>query len=113
MNRTAAARATLCILLLATVACGDARLKGLSEGIDRDSVAAVMAAGAPDYQESYLSGGQFWEVFYYTAPGKAPDTLALRAMSPVVLTDGKVAGWGWSFLEETAATNGFQLQPKR
>lgn len=90
--------------LLLTTACGDSRLKNLSIGIDRDSVAAVMGSDAPHRSESYLLEGRFWEIFYYTRGDAAgSDSLPWRELSPVVLADSKVAGWGWDYWEREAA----------
>jgi hypothetical protein len=111
MHRPTVLRSALALLALAAIACGDGRLGDLSEGISRDSVDVVMGTNTPDHQESYLNRGVFWEVLYYAAPGKTADSTALRTMSPVVLADGKVSGWGWEFLETTAEANGFQLPP--
>jgi len=97
MPRLPAALATGA-LLLATAGCGDARLKDLAVGIDRDSLAVVMQTDAPHRSESYLLEGKFWEVFYYAKPGTdAADSIAWRELSPVVVTDGTVAGWGWKY----------------
>jgi hypothetical protein len=90
-------------LLAATAACGDARLKDLSVGIDRDSLAVVMQTDAPHRSESYLMEGKFWEVFYYARPNTDPtDSVAWRELSPVVVVDGTVAGWGWKYWEPEA-----------
>jgi hypothetical protein len=114
MHKNFLTRSALLVLLLGGVtACGDSRLGDLSEGIDRDSVAVVMGTATPDHQQNYLNRGVFWEILYYAAPGGVVDTAALREMSPVVLTDGKVAGWGWGFLEDAAADNGFEVQPAK
>ncbi len=114
MHKHFLTRSILLVLLLGAVtACGDSRLGDLTEGIDRDSVAVVMGVADPDHQENYLNRGVFWEILYYAVPGGVADTAALRQMSPVVLTDGKVAGWGWGFLEEAAVDNGFAVQPAK
>jgi hypothetical protein len=85
-------------LLVATTACGDSRLSHLATGIDRDSVAVVMKTDTPHRSESYLLDGKFWEIFYYAKSGVAQDdSVAWRKLSPVVLADGKVAGWGWDY----------------
>jgi hypothetical protein len=100
-------------LLLGAAACGDSRLKDLSIGMGRDSVAIVMEADAPHRSESYLLDGKFWEIFYYPR-GDVPstDSLAWREMSPVVLADGKVAGWGWSYWEGEAERLNIPLAPQ-
>jgi hypothetical protein len=101
------------LLALSLTACGDARLRKLSAGIDKDSVAVVMGGDAPTQSASYLTSGTYWELHLY-ARGEAPegDTLTWRAMSPVVFRDGKVSGWGWKYWEGEAALNGIPVPPK-
>lgn len=85
-------------LLVGVTACGDSRLKKLSLGIDRDSVAVLMDTDRPDRSAGYLLEGKFWEVFYYAPKGKTlSDSATVREYSPVVLTDGAVVGWGWDY----------------
>lgn len=91
------------VLLVLLAACGDSRLKKLSVGINRDSVATIMKADAPTRSETYLVAGKLWEVLLYER--KAPegsDTAATRDLSPVVLADGAVAGWGWGYWDRQA-----------
>lgn len=98
-------------LMLGATACGDSRLKDLSIGIDRDSVAVVMA-GEPHRSEGYLVDGKFWEIFYYPrGETAAADSIAWREMSPVILADGKVAGWGWDYWEREAERLRVQVPP--
>ena len=107
-------RATLARLAVGSLtACGDGRLKKLATGISADSVAVLMEADAPHAVSSYLVDGKYWEVLMY--PRKAAeqgDSIAWREMSPVVMADGAVVGWGWSYLDETAVEKGFQVPVK-
>jgi hypothetical protein len=111
MNNSIAVGA-LSILLL-TTGCSDSRLSGLSEGINRDSVATLLEAEAPDHQQSFLVGGVFWEILYFGAEVQVDSTTDLRTLAPVVMSDGKVAGWGWGFLDETAYEAGFRVPQPR
>jgi len=97
--RYASIRSLLVLALpVGGTARGDSRLKKLSLGIDRDSVAVVMGTDRPDRSAGYLLDGKFWEVFYYAPPGKTPsDSAGVRDYSPVVLADGAVVGWGWDY----------------
>lgn len=100
-------------LLLALTACGDSRLKDLSLGINRDSVAVVMQADAPHRSESYLMEGKFWEIFYYAKQGvPTADSVAWRELSPVVIADGAVVGWGWDYWQDEADRLKVQLPPE-
>ncbi len=94
----------VCALLLVVAACGDGRLKNLSVGIDRDSVAVVMESDAPARSETYLVGGRLWEVMLYERKsGTTTDSTPSRDLSPVILADGAVAGWGWDYWERQAS----------
>jgi hypothetical protein len=95
---------TALVALLLLAACGDGRLKNLAVGIDRDSVAVVMETAAPYRSDSYLIDGKFWEVMLYTPPGEesSTDSIPPRDLSPVILADGAVAGWGWDYWEKQA-----------
>ncbi len=96
--------AALAALLLATVACGDSRLKDLSIGMGRDSLNLVMQTDQPHRTESYFLEGKLWEVHYSSRKAVATDdTIPWRELSPVILADGKVAGWGWDYWDREAA----------
>ena len=100
-------------LVLSLTACGDARLKDLSLGINRDSVAVVMKTDAPHRSESYLMEGKFWEIFYYAKEGvPAADSVVWRELSPVVIADGAVVGWGWDYWQREADRLKVQLPPE-
>lgn len=102
------------VLLVLTAGCGDGRLKKLSVGIDRDSVAVVMQADQPLKSESYIVDGKVWDVLYYSngSAAEGDDSIATRKLSPVIMADGKVAGWGWDYWEREAPKLKVQLPPK-
>jgi len=91
---------TAAALVLALQACGDARLKDLSLGINRDSVAVLMETDTPHRSQSFILEGKFWEILYYGDVGvAAADSVAWRDLSPVIIADGGVVGWGWDYWE--------------
>ena len=97
--RTAAVVSAIVVLS----ACGDRRLGKLTEGIARDSVAVVMGTDAPYREQQFLTEGKLWEVLLYTRDNATPtDSVAWRELSPVVIADGKVTGWGWDYWEDQA-----------
>jgi hypothetical protein len=125
--------------LLAVVACGDSRVRKLSEGISRDSVLKILAIDtAPGdslphvYRtQRYLIDGKMYEVLLYTAtdkkaqviptvtrgPGAAPDpadadTILDADLTPIVLHDGRVTGWGWQHYDSLARLHGFPIKPR-
>jgi hypothetical protein len=106
--RAALALATLTLL----AACGDARLDKLSLGISKDSAAAAMGE-APHTTITELTGGKVWDVqFYARSAVGAKDSVAWRAMSPVVFIDHKVVGWGWSWWGDAAKKQGIAMPAK-
>lgn len=53
----------------------------------------------PHRNEIYEAGGHEWEVlFYYTDLVTDDGLVTDDELTPVVLRDGVVTGWGWSFL---------------
>lgn len=122
-------RAVLATLLVGVAACGDARLKKLSENITRDSAMKLLAdeGAAADsaphvYRESrYLADGQMYRVAYYTKTDRklTADTLDSVApllddeLTPLVFVNDTLRGWGWDKWEDVAAAIKVQLPPRR
>ncbi len=103
----------LCGSIILT-ACGDSRLDKLSANISKDSVAVIMKTDSPHSAASYLTNGQLWEIQFYTRKEVAlTDSVDWRDMSPVVFSDGHVAGWGWNYWEKEAATLQIPMPPKK
>ena len=99
--------------IVSVAACGDTRLKKLTTGIDKDSVAVVMSSDAPYRAQDFLTDGKHWEVLLYARGDSAEaDTIVWRKLSPVVMTDGKVVGWGWGYWEEQASMLKIPVPPK-
>ncbi len=105
----------LAAVALATAAgCerGDPRLANLSPGISKDSVLTVMG-GPPHRLDPYLSKGQYIEAMYYPRrAGSSGDDLQDRNMTPVVVINGNLAGWGWSWWDSTAADHRIEVAAK-
>lgn len=103
-------------LLLLSLGCraGDSRLERLGVGISTDSVMAVMG-GAPEAPNRYLVGGQMVEPMLYRRPGAegAFSTLTRKNLTPVVVVDGVVAGWGWAFWDSVATAHRIEVTPKQ
>lgn len=96
----------------------------LTPGMTRDEVFNVMGTGEkkvccplhtvtnPHRTESYEAKGSRFEVLYYVTDKKTDsrndpysqnaDVVQDDELLPIVLKDGKVAGWGWSFWQDEA-----------
>jgi hypothetical protein len=89
--------------VLTLAACGDARLDKLHIGDTAD--AAAISVGLPPHRTvTYFAKGHQWMVqFYPKAETGDKDSVEWRKMSPVVLIDSKVVGWGWNWWGPEAA----------
>lgn len=101
-------------------ACNDARLEKLATGISRDSVLAIINEGATGdslarvyRQETYLLPNKEGNVhvaniLFYSKGGEkeaAEPSLAASKTTPIVISDGKVIGWGWTYYDSLAKAN--------
>lgn len=107
-------------------ACGSSdlggdKLKALKTGDTRAKVAEVMGTGplsATSEADStrmmqgyrlqrYVTNGNTHEIIWYREePGSIEDSLVAHLVTPVVLVSDTVVGWGWSFFNKYASTNG-------
>ncbi len=113
------------VLPFVLAACGDARVKKLDEGISRDSVLSILRDGAPAlgadslphvYENAaYLVEGRNYEVFYYTKGDEVAgaDSLPAKKLTPIVLVDGSVTGWGWKYWDSVATSIKLPVQSLR
>jgi hypothetical protein len=91
----------------------DPRLDALGVGISKDSVLAAMQ-GTPQKEEPYLVNSQYIEALFYPRAGKTDSVSLLPVnMTPVVMVNGKVTGWGWNHWDSLAAGNGIVVQKGR
>ena len=101
------------MVVLAGCERADPRLKNLSAGISKDSVLAVMEE-PPKRTDPYLYKGQYIEALFYPRKGKTDaKSTADRKMSPVVVINGKLTGWGWAYWDSTAAANNIPVAIKQ
>lgn len=104
----------LVALTLAGCRRGDSRVENLATGISRDSALAVMGA-TPEVPTQYLVNGQYIEAMVYRRQGAEGDFAALvrRDLTPVVLVNGLVTGWGWDHWDSVATENTIEVSPKQ
>jgi len=95
-------------LLLA--ACGDARLRKLSVGISKDSTIQIMGA-KPDRAEAYLTGGQAIEALFFGPAGADSGQTPEEKLTPVVIVNGQLVGWGREEWQKVATEHNIQVKP--
>jgi hypothetical protein len=95
---------------LAVLGCSreDARLKNLSAGISKDSAMAVLGVTTAERPATYLVKGKMIEAMMLRRKGaEGPlDSLPHEQITPVVMVDGKLAGWGWKFWDSVGTEIG-------
>ena len=107
--------AAVSVLALAGCQREDPRLKGLAQGITKDSAMAVMEIPGSERPLSYLINGKFIETFVVRRRGiEGPrDSLTRKQTTPVVMVGGQVAGWGWAFWDSVGAANNIPVAPAK
>ncbi len=115
MHITKKAGIAAVVSLLAMTACerADPRLQNLTVGIAKDSAIAAMEGDAPKRIDPYLYNGQYIEAMLFPRKGKTDSAAtADRNMTPVVVINGKLTGWGWGYWDSTATANHIEVAPK-
>jgi hypothetical protein len=101
------------VSLLLLSACGsksDARLERLSAGISKDSVLVIMGVEKAERVDPFLIGGHYIEAMFFPLPGETDSaSVQDRNMSPVIVVDGKLAGWGWKQWDSIAGANRIEV----
>jgi hypothetical protein len=114
MARKARILLAVAISSLAVLGCAseDARLKDLSAGITKDSAMSVLGVRTGERPAAYLVKGKMIEAMMVRRPGvEGPlDSLTRKQYSPVVVIDGKLAGWGWKFWDSVSKDIGLPPQ---
>lgn len=118
------------LLLLTCIGCATAssvrsenrmNLLNLRAGMDREQVLEVMGVGErktydsrttwgagetlsnPYRTEMYTAGGHHWEILYYYTDIKADDgAISDDELTPLILKDGVLDGWGWTYWQDVA-----------
>ena len=101
---------------LAIMGCtkDDPRLGNLNEGISKDSALAVLGDQTPESPATYLVKGQMIEAMMVRREGaEGPlDSLSRADYNPVVIIDGKLAGWGWKYWDSLSQSIGVGQKSK-
>jgi hypothetical protein len=104
----------------ALLGCGDKRVVSLSTVIARDSALKILAGGPSSdslanvyKQEAYINNGKFINVLVYNKDGvkeAADPSVPDSKLTPVVVVDGKVTGWGWAYYDSVARANNVPIR---
>ena len=121
-SRSAGRVVVLAIVVSSLAGCGDANLRKLSVGLARDSVLKILGQGSvssdttPNVyrEERYLNAGQMITMLLYTNTGKeeGADTLPEAELTPVVLRNDTLTGWGWAYHDSVARANNIVIKPR-
>lgn len=89
-----------------TVNAGSGTVGALTLGIPRGQ-----RITNPWRVEAYEAGGSALEVLYYYTDVKRQDgAITDDELTPLVLKDGSLDGWGWSYLNDVAAKYEIRLR---
>jgi hypothetical protein len=110
--RSVLARALLIAVIASLAACEDSRIRALDEGIPRDSALKILDAVPPPndpeikvyrHNEYYIDN-RLYEVWYFDPEGRreVDEIVPESKLTPIVIVEGKVAGWGRNFLRKLA-----------
>ncbi|HEX6944419.1 MAG TPA: hypothetical protein VF128_15935 [Gemmatimonadaceae bacterium] len=104
--------------------CGDANIRKLSPGIPRDSVIKILALGStavdstPNVyrEERYLNDGQWITILLYSKTGLkealGATVVPEGELTPVVLRNDTLTGWGWEHHDSVALANKIPIKPR-
>lgn len=97
-----------------------ANLNRLALGMTKEEVLAVMGTKTvttyrdgvrgeqitnPYRTEVHQAGGHVWEILFYYTDNKADDgAITDDELTPIVLKDGRLDGWGWSYWQDIVRT---------
>jgi hypothetical protein len=123
-NRHPTRIAALALTVASLAGCGDANIRKLDPGIARDSVKKILALGStaagdstPNVyrEERYLHNGHWITIMMYSKTGKkegGPDVIPEGDLTPVVLLDDTLTGWGWAHHDSVAIANNIIIKPR-
>ena len=121
---------SMVLLLVGCASVGSVRTKNrerltkLSVGMSKSEVLKTMGTGTTydyfsrpsrinnPYRTETLKGkdGKLYEVLhYYTDIKKSDFAITDDELTPIVLLDGKVVGWGWGFLNDNVSKYHMQI----
>lgn len=114
-------------LVVAAAACSseapqDPRISQLTVGMRRDSALMVLtdtSKGGDSLaniyrREMYLFNARPLEILFYSPDGakEGTTTVAESTLTPVVLNESRVTGWGWSHFDSVARVNDIRIRAR-
>jgi hypothetical protein len=107
---------------LALTACQDKRIRELDVGITRDSAIKILADGQQPKLDTiqnvyrhnrYFVQGHEFDIYMFDADNRKfwedPEVLD-KELTPVVVIEGKVDGWGWGHMDDVSSKYGIKLR---
>jgi hypothetical protein len=107
---------------LALTACQDKRIRELDVGITRDSAIKIIADGMQPKLDTiqnvyrhnrYFVQGREFDIYLFDPENRKfwedPEVLD-KELTPVVVVDGKVDGWGWGHMDDVTSKYGIRLR---
>lgn len=98
----------------------DPRILQLTAGITRDSALKILSGGSSDSlaniyrREQYLLNGKMVEILFYSPEGLKESQGGAAApestLRPVIVTEGTVNGWGWTYFDSVARVNNIRAR---
>jgi len=110
MARTTRIFTVLAFASVAALGCSrdDPRFQQLNPGITKDSTLAAIGVGQGERPATYLVKGKMIEAMMIRQRGaEGPlDSLSREQVTPVVMIDGKLSGWGWTYWDSVSKAIG-------
>lgn len=98
----------------------NANMRALNVGMTEDQVITAMGPSPdrstpnPYRSEMYPVGSTVFKIlFFYTNRQSADGIIDDDELTPVVLKDGRLDGWGWSYWQTTAARYDIRIRVRR
>ena len=108
--------------LLALSACQDKRIRELDVGISKDSAIAILADGVVPNVDTiqnvyrhnrYFVQGKEFDIYLFDPQNRKlwnDPEVTDKELTPVVVIDGKVDGWGWGHMDDVTSKYSIQLR---
>lgn len=111
-------------MLLLLSACTDKRVSQLTIGIKQDSLLKIISEGAPPgdatpnvlRHNNYLVNGKMYDIYLFDPENREPKdsaTVEESDLTPIIVVDGVVQGWGWRQADQLAQETKIAIRQKK